>query len=193
MEMAAAYTLAGFEAIDVHMQDLLDGNIDLSSFNGLAACGGFSYGDVLGAGGGWSKTILNNPLVKDQFERFFSNQNTFTLGVCNGCQMVSNLKEIIPGTDSWPSFTKNISDQFEARLAQVKVEESNSILLSGMEGWSLPIASAHGEGHALFSAKSHINHLENSNQIALRFVDSAGNDQSAIPDKRIELDSSTLT
>ena len=181
MEMAAAYTLAGFEAIDVHMQDLLDGNIDLSSFNGLAACGGFSYGDVLGAGGGWSKTILNNPLVKDQFERFFSNQNTFTLGVCNGCQMVSNLKEIIPGTDSWPSFTKNISDQFEARLAQVKVEESNSILLSGMAGWSLPIASAHGEGHALFSADSHINHLENSNQIALRFVDSAGNPTESYP------------
>ena len=174
MEMAAAYTLAGFEAVDVHMQDLLDGNIDLSLFNGLAACGGFSYGDVLGAGGGWSKTILNNPMVKDQFEKFFLNQNTFTLGVCNGCQMVSNLKEIIPGADLWPSFTKNISDQFEARLAQVKVEESNSILLSGMAGWSLPIASAHGEGNALFNAEGDINYLENSNQIALRFVDSHG-------------------
>ena len=174
MEMAAAYTLAGFEAVDVHMQDLLDGNIDLSLFNGLAACGGFSYGDVLGAGGGWSKTILNNLLVKDQFERFFLDQSTFTLGVCNGCQMVSNLKEIIPGADSWPAFTKNVSDQFEARLAQVKVEESNSILLSGMEGWSLPIASAHGEGNALFSSDSHINQLENLNQIALRFVNSDG-------------------
>jgi phosphoribosylformylglycinamidine synthase len=181
MEMAAAYTLAGFEAVDVHMQDLLDGNIDLSLFNGLAACGGFSYGDVLGAGGGWSKTILNNLLVKDQFERFFLDQSTFTLGVCNGCQMVSNLKEIIPGAASWPAFTKNVSDQFEARLAQVKVEESNSILLSGMAGWSLPIASAHGEGHALFSADSHINHLENSNQIALRFVDSAGNPTESYP------------
>ena len=181
MEMAAAYTLAGFEAVDVHMQDLLDGNIDLSLFNGLAACGGFSYGDVLGAGGGWSKTILNNFLVKDQFERFFLDQSTFTLGVCNGCQMVSNLKEIIPGADSWPAFTKNVSDQFEARLAQVKVEESNSILLSGMAGWSLPIASAHGEGHALFSADSHINHLENSNQIALRFVDSDGNPTESYP------------
>jgi phosphoribosylformylglycinamidine synthase len=181
MEMAAAYTLAGFEAVDVHMQDLLDGNIDLSLFNGLAACGGFSYGDVLGAGGGWSKTILNNLLVKDQFERFFLDQSTFTLGVCNGCQMVSNLKEIIPGADSWPAFTKNVSDQFEARLAQVKVEESNSILLSGMAGWSLPIASAHGEGNALFSANSHINHLENSNQIALRFVDSDGNPTESYP------------
>jgi phosphoribosylformylglycinamidine synthase len=181
MEMAAAYTLAGFEAVDVHMQDLLDGNIDLSLFNGLAACGGFSYGDVLGAGEGWSKTILNNLLVKDQFERFFLDQSTFTLGVCNGCQMVSNLKEIIPGADSWPAFTKNVSDQFEARLAQVKVEESNSILLSGMAGWSLPIASAHGEGNALFSANSYINHLENSNQIAVRFVDSDGNPTESYP------------
>jgi len=181
MEMAAAYTLAGFEAVDVHMQDLLDGNIDLSLFNGLAACGGFSYGDVLGAGGGWSKTILNNLLVKDQFERFFLDQSTFTLGVCNGCQMVSNLKEIIPGADSWPAFTKNVSDQFEARLAQVKVEESNSILLSGMEGWSLPIASAHGEGNALFSSNSDINQLENLNQIALRFVDSDGKPTESYP------------
>ena len=110
-------------------------------------------------------------MVKGQFEKFFLNQNTFTLGVCNGCQMVSNLKEIIPGADLWPSFTKNISDQFEARLAQVKVEESNSILLSGMAGWSLPIASAHGEGNALFNAEGDINHLKNSNQIALRFVE----------------------
>ena len=174
LEMAAAFTLAGFEAIDVHMQDLLDQNISLSNFDGLAACGGFSYGDVLGAGGGWSKTILNNHLVKDQFEAFFNNDNTFTLGVCNGCQMVSNLKDIIPGAELWPSFVKNTSDQFEARLAQVKVTKSNSVLLQGMDDWSLPIASAHGEGHALFGEEA-ITNLNSSNQIALKFVDSLGN------------------
>jgi phosphoribosylformylglycinamidine synthase len=151
MEMAAAFTLAGFEAVDVHMQDLLDNNVSLKEFNGLAACGGFSYGDVLGAGGGWSKTILHNNFVKDQFEAFFNSTSTFTLGVCNGCQMVSKLKDIIPGAESWPSFEKNLSDQFEARLAQVKVKKSDSILFRGMEGWSMPIASAHGEGHAKFS------------------------------------------
>ncbi|MFL2703916.1 MAG: phosphoribosylformylglycinamidine synthase, partial [Gammaproteobacteria bacterium] len=146
MEMAAAFTLAGFDAVDVHMQDLLDDNVKLKDFHGLAACGGFSYGDVLGAGGGWSKTILHNNSVKDQFEVFFNNESTFTLGVCNGCQMVSKLKDIIPDAEYWPSFEKNLSDQFEARLAQVKVKKSNSILLSDMEGWSMPIASAHGEG-----------------------------------------------
>ena len=120
MEMAAAFTLAGFDAVDVHMQDLLDDNVKLKDFHGLAACGGFSYGDVLGAGGGWSKTILHNNFVKDQFEVFFNNESTFTLGVCNGCQMVSKLKDIIPDAEYWPSFEKNLSDQFEARLAQVK-------------------------------------------------------------------------
>ena len=173
IEMAAAFTLAGFDAVDVHMQDLLDGNVNLSAFNGLAACGGFSYGDVLGAGGGWSKTILNNNLVKDQFEEFFNDQQTFTLGVCNGCQMVSNLKDIIPGASAWPSFVKNISDQFEARLAQVRVAQSDSVLLKGMEGWSLPIASAHGEGHAAFTQEN-LDSIQSANQIALNFVDSSG-------------------
>ncbi|MDB3996737.1 phosphoribosylformylglycinamidine synthase [Gammaproteobacteria bacterium] len=173
MEMAAAFTLAGFDAVDVHMQDLLDNKVNLKDFNGLAACGGFSYGDVLGAGGGWSKTILYNNEVKDQFETFFDNSSTFTLGVCNGCQMVSNLKEIIPGAEYWPSFEKNLSDQFEARLAQVKINKSDSVLLSGMEGWSMPIASAHGEGHAKFDEES-FKHFLNSNQIAMNFVDSNG-------------------
>ena len=180
MEMAAAFSLAGFEAIDVHMQDLLDKRVSLSDFKGLAACGGFSYGDVLGAGGGWSKTILHNASVKDQFEEFFANESTFTLGVCNGCQMVSKLKDIIPGADLWPSFEKNLSDQFEARLAQVKVQKSDSILLSGMEGWSLPIASAHGEGHAKFS-KNNLDDLIKNNQIALNFVDSLGNNTETYP------------
>ena len=154
MEMAAAFSLAGFEAVDVHMQDLLDKRVNLKDFNGMAACGGFSYGDVLGAGGGWSKTILHNGFVKDQFQEFFANTSTFALGVCNGCQMMSKLKDIIPGAELWPSFEKNLSDQFEARLAQVKVQKSDSILLSGMEGWSLPIASAHGEGLANFNGNN---------------------------------------
>jgi len=173
MEMAAAFTLAGFDAVDVHMQDLLDDNVKLKDFHGLAACGGFSYGDVLGAGGGWSKTILHNDFVKDQFEVFFNNESTFTLGVCNGCQMVSKLKDIIPDAEYWPSFEKNLSDQFEARLAQVKVKKSNSILLSDMEGWSMPIASAHGEGHARFE-ENDFEKLVNSNQVAMNFVDSNG-------------------
>ena len=180
MEMAAAFTLAGFEAVDVHMQDLLDNNVSLKEFNGLAACGGFSYGDVLGAGGGWSKTILHNNLVKDQFESFFNSTSTFTLGVCNGCQMVSKLKDIIPGAESWPSFEKNLSDQFEARLAQVKIQKSDSILLRGMEGWSMPIASAHGEGHAKFS-KDNLDHLISNNQIALNFADSNDNNTETYP------------
>jgi phosphoribosylformylglycinamidine synthase len=178
--MAAAFTLAGFEAVDVHMQDLLDNNVSLKEFNGLAACGGFSYGDVLGAGGGWSKTILHNNFVKDQFEAFFNSTSTFTLGVCNGCQMVSKLKDIIPGAESWPSFEKNLSDQFEARLAQVKVKKSDSILFRGMEGWSMPIASAHGEGHAKFS-QDNLNHLISNNQIALNFVDSNENNTETYP------------
>ena len=180
MEMAAAFTLAGFDAVDVHMQDLLDNRVNLKDFNGLAACGGFSYGDVLGAGGGWSKTILYNNEVKDQFETFFNNPSTFTLGVCNGCQMVSNLKEIIPGAEYWPTFEKNLSDQFEARLAQVKIKKSDSILLSGMEDWSMPIASAHGEGHAKFDEESFKSFL-NSNQIAMNFVDSNGSNTETYP------------
>ena len=126
-EMAAAFTLAGFDAVDVHMQDLLEGDVYLKDFDGMAVCGGFSYGDVLGAGGGWSKTILYNNNVKNQFEEFFNNQKTFTLGVCNGCQMLSNLKDIIPDADYWPSFERNFSDQFEARLIQVKINNTNSV------------------------------------------------------------------
>ena len=180
MEMAAAFSLAGFEAVDVHMQDLLDKRVNLKDFNGMAACGGFSYGDVLGAGGGWSKTILHNGFVKDQFQEFFANTSTFALGVCNGCQMMSKLKNIIPGAELWPSFEKNLSDQFEARLAQVKVQKSDSILLSGMEGWSLPIASAHGEGLANFNGNN-LDGLVKANQLALNFVNSSGNTTETYP------------
>ena len=169
-EMAAAFTLAGFDAHDVHMQDLLDGNINLKDFQGMAVCGGFSYGDVLGAGGGWSKTILYNNIVKDQFQEFFHNENVFTLGVCNGCQMLSNLKDIIPGADFWPSFERNLSDQFEARLAQVKIFKTESVLLNDMDDWMVPVASAHGEGRAVFKGNS-LEELVKSNQIAMQFVD----------------------
>ena len=169
-EMAAAFTLAGFDAHDVHMQDLLDGNINLKDFQGMAVCGGFSYGDVLGAGGGWSKTILYNNIVKDQFQEFFHNESVFTLGVCNGCQMLSNLKDIIPGADFWPSFERNLSDQFEARLAQVKIFKTESVLLNDMDDWMVPVASAHGEGRAVFKGNN-LEELVKSNQIAMQFVD----------------------
>ncbi len=179
-EMAAAFSLAGFDAYDVHMQDLLDGNTSLKDFQGMAVCGGFSYGDVLGAGGGWSKTILYNNFVKDQFQEFFNNKRVFTLGVCNGCQMLSNLKDIIPGADSWPSFERNLSDQFEARLVQVKISETESVLLNDMENWIIPVASAHGEGRAHFSDNS-LEELEKSNQIAMRFIDSQENQSEKYP------------
>ena len=179
-EMAAAFTLAGFEAVDVHMQDLLDQNIFLKDFQGMAVCGGFSYGDVLGAGGGWSKTVIYNTNVKDQFEQFFQDQAKFTLGVCNGCQMLSNLKQIIPDAEHWPNFKINLSDQFEARLAQVKIEKTNSVLLENMEGWMVPVASAHGEGRATFKNDDLIK-LQAKNQVAMRFVDSDGEGSEIYP------------
>ena len=172
LEMAAAFSAAGFKTVDVHMQDLLDQNINLSDFNGLAACGGFSYGDVLGAGGGWAKTILHNQRVKDEFQEFFNKTNTFTLGVCNGCQMLSHLKELIPGAEHWPTFKKNLSDQFEARLVQVQIQNSNSKLLTNMDGWSIPVASAHGEGRAVFNNSYDLDTLKANNQISLQFIHS---------------------
>jgi phosphoribosylformylglycinamidine synthase len=179
-EMAAAFSISGFDAVDVHMQDLLEESAFLNDFQGMAVCGGFSYGDVLGAGGGWSKTILFNNNVKDQFENFFNNKNTFTLGVCNGCQMLSNLKTIIPGAAHWPSFERNLSDQFEARLVQVKVKKSDSLLLKDMDGWAIPVASAHGEGRANFDEKN-LSELKNNNQIALSFIDSNERDTEQYP------------
>lgn len=170
IEMAAAFTLAGFEAIDVHMTDLLEGRITLEPFKGLVACGGFSYGDVLGAGSGWARSILFNPGLKEMFRTFFARPDTFTLGVCNGCQMVSQLKEIIPGAQHWPRFVRNLSEQFEGRYCTLEVMDSPSILLRGMAGSRLPIAVAHGEGRVQFSSTTDAQRAMS----ALRFVDGKG-------------------
>ena len=146
IEMAAAFALAGFDCTDVHMSDLIAGRVDLADFKGLVACGGFSYGDVLGAGSGWAKSILFNDRLREMFAAFFARPDTFSLGVCNGCQMLSQLKDIIPGASNWPKFVKNISEQFEARVAMVEIEDSPSIFFRGMAGSRLPIPVAHGEG-----------------------------------------------
>lgn len=155
-EMAFAFMTAGFSAIDVHMTDLLSGRVSLSTFRGLAACGGFSYGDVLGAGRGWAMSILLHPETRKMFKDFFERKNTFTLGVCNGCQMLSQLKELIPGAESWPTFVRNVSEQYEARVCMVQIQDtpaSPSVFLHGMAGSSLPVATAHGEGRAFFAGQ----------------------------------------
>ena len=171
MEMAAAFDRAGFETVDVHMSDILAGRIALDSFKGLAACGGFSYGDVLGAGEGWAKTVLFNPLARAQFEQFFHRPDTFTFGVCNGCQMLSNLKSLIPGANHWPRFVRNLSEQFEARFSLVRVEKSPSVLLADMAGSHVPIAIAHGEGRAEFASSFDQETFDGSGAVALRFLD----------------------
>lgn len=174
VEMAAAFDRAGFSAVDVHMSDILAGRRTLESFKGLVACGGFSYGDVLGAGEGWAKSILFNQQARDQFSAFFNRSDTFTLGVCNGCQMLSNLKELIPGSDHWPHFVRNASEQFEARFSLVEVQSSPSILLQGMEGSRMPIAVAHGEGRAEFASEQQLKDASDQNVITLRYVDHYG-------------------
>jgi phosphoribosylformylglycinamidine synthase len=172
--MAAAFDRAGFAAIDVHMSDLLEGRLGLKDFQGLVACGGFSYGDVLGAGGGWAKSILFHPRARSELSEFFARPTTFSLGVCNGCQMLSNLAELIPGAEGFPRFVRNRSEQFEARLSLVRVEPSPSLLLSDMSGSLLPIAVAHGEGRAEFAESAAHAGLESSGRVAVRFVDSHG-------------------
>ena len=169
IEMAAAFTRAGFDAYDVHMSDLMAGRVHLADFKMLAACGGFSYGDVLGAGEGWAKSILFHPALRDQFAAFFADPNTLTLGVCNGCQMVSNLAEIIPGTAGWPKFKRNLSEQFEARLSMVHVPKSASLILNEMQGSSLPVVVSHGEGRADFAL--HGGNISDDLGIALQYVD----------------------
>lgn len=169
IEMAAAFTRAGFDAYDVHMSDLMAGRVHLADFKMLAACGGFSYGDVLGAGEGWAKSILFHPALRDQFAAFFADPNTLTLGVCNGCQMVSNLAEIIPGADTWPKFKRNLSEQFEARLSMVHVPKSASLILNEMQGASLPVVVSHGEGRADFAL--HGGKISDGLGIALQYVD----------------------
>jgi phosphoribosylformylglycinamidine synthase len=170
VEMAAAYTRAGFDAIDVHMSDILTGRTQLNDFKGLVACGGFSYGDVLGAGEGWAKTVLFNAIARDQFQAFFHRDDTFSLGVCNGCQMMSNLKSLIPGADHWPRFVRNVSEQFEARFSLVQVGDTPSVLFSGMAGSHLPVAIAHGEGRAEFENASALAECDNSGLVALRYI-----------------------
>jgi phosphoribosylformylglycinamidine synthase len=175
-EMAAAFDRAGFLAVDVHMSDILSRRVNLADFKGLAACGGFSYGDVLGAGEGWAKTILYNPFLRDSFTAYFQRADTFSLGVCNGCQMMSQLRELVPGAAHWPRFVRNLSEQFEARYSQVEVLSSPSIFLRGMEGSVLPVAVAHGEGRAEFFSESQ---LQQAKQLlSMRFVD--GRHQAAV-------------
>lgn len=181
VEMAAAFHRAGFDAVDVHMSDLLAGRRDLQEFHTLVACGGFSYGDVLGAGEGWAKSVLFNERVRDEFEEFFHRPQTLALGVCNGCQMMSNLKELIPGAEHWPRFVRNLSDRFEARFSLVEVNASPSLLLQGMAGSRMPIAVSHGEGHVEVRDAVHLSQLEHANLVALRFVDNNGHVTESYP------------
>lgn len=171
VEMAAAFDRAGFRAVDVHMSDLLAGRVDLEQFNVLAACGGFSYGDVLGAGGGWAKSILFNEPLRKQFETFFSRSSTLSLGVCNGCQMMSLLHELIPGANNWPRFERNRSEQFEARVSLVRIAASPSVFLQGMTDSIFPIAIAHGEGRAKFLDTTIHSQLKITHGISMQYVD----------------------
>lgn len=174
LEMAAAFDRAGFESRDVHMSDILSGRVTLDEFQGLAACGGFSYGDVLGAGEGWAKSILFNERAREQFTQFFEREDSFSLGVCNGCQMLSTLKEIIPGTEHWPRFVRNRSERFEARVSLVEIQQNPSIFFEGMQGSRMPIAVSHGEGRAEFASPEAMALAEASGTIALRYVNGQG-------------------
>jgi phosphoribosylformylglycinamidine synthase len=181
IEMAAAFHAAGFAAHDVHMSDILAGRVSLGDFSGLAACGGFSYGDVLGAGQGWAKSILFNARARDEFAAFFARDDSWGLGVCNGCQMMSGLGELIPGSGDWPAFVRNRSEQFEARFTLVEVPDSPSLLLQGMAGSRLPIAVAHGEGRALFAAEQGAQQALERGVVALRYVDHFGTPTEVYP------------
>ncbi|MCF6300672.1 MAG: phosphoribosylformylglycinamidine synthase, partial [Proteobacteria bacterium] len=168
-EMAAAFMRAGFDCVDIHMYDLLTGKNNLQQFNGLVACGGFSYGDVLGAGLGWAKTILFNQALRQQFLDYFGDESKFSLGVCNGCQMLSGLKELIPGTTSWPVFLRNTSEQFEARFSQLQIQQTNNMFFKGMAGAHIPVAISHGEGRANFGIQ-----LGENTMIAAKYIDNHG-------------------
>ncbi len=174
VEMAAAFSRAGFRAVDIHMSEILSGERSLAEFQGLVACGGFSYGDVLGAGEGWAKSILFNGQGREAFETFFARRDTFGLGVCNGCQMMAELRALVPGAEDWPRFVRNRSEQFEARFSLVRVEPNNSVFLSDMAGSQMPIAVSHGEGRAELDDAS-IGRLVAGGQVALRFIDHRGN------------------
>lgn len=180
-EMAAAFDRAGFDAFDVHMSDVLAGRVTLDKFNALVACGGFSYGDVLGAGEGWAKSILFNSQARDQFAQFFERSDSFALGVCNGCQMLSTLRELIPGASHWPRFVRNQSEQFEGRFSLVEIQSSPSLFFSEMQGSRMPIAVAHGEGRVEVRDQEHLSEIERSNTVAMRFVDHYGQTTQAYP------------
>ena len=175
VEMAAAFEKAGFASVDVHMSDIIEGRHNLNDFQGLVACGGFSYGDVLGAGGGWAKTILHNNAVRDKFETFFNRADSFALGVCNGCQMMSHLKDLIPGASHWPQFERNLSEQFEARFSMVEIQPSESMLFAGMAGSRMPVAVAHGEGKASFVTDGLSQQVQNDGLVSMKYVDNLGN------------------
>jgi phosphoribosylformylglycinamidine synthase len=174
IEMAAAFDRAGFTGADVHLNDLIEGRVNLDDFVGLAAGGGFSYGDVLGAGEGWAKSILLNDKLRAQFKKFFARPDTFTLGACNGCQMLAALKEIIPGAETWPAFLKNTSEQFEGRVVLTQINESPSILLRGMAGSRLPVPVAHGEGRVEFESDKQRQAAARNKLIAMQYVDNYG-------------------
>jgi phosphoribosylformylglycinamidine synthase len=174
VEMAAVLDLAGFEPHDVHMSDVLSGQRSLRDFRGLVACGGFSYGDVLGAGEGWAKSILFHPRTREEFATFFARGDTFTLGVCNGCQMMAALKALVPGAGHWPRFVRNRGEQFEGRFSLVQILNSPAVLLSDMAGSVLPIAVAHGEGRAEFAEPAGADTLQNAGQVAFAYVDGHG-------------------
>ena len=173
-EMAHAFMMSGFEAHDVHINDILKGNINMQSYEGLVACGGFSYGDVLGAGKGWASKILFNDKIKDDLQVFFNDKNKFGLGICNGCQMLSQLQSIIPGTSNWPLFKQNKSKQFEARFSRIRIHKSKSLFMTGMEGSILPIIVSHGEGRAIFSDKRNtsnaiISYVDDKNKKTMKY------------------------
>jgi phosphoribosylformylglycinamidine synthase len=184
IEMAWAFTQAGFESVDVHMSDIISGKISLASFKGLAACGGFSYGDVLGAGNGWAQSVLLNATARSEFETFFKREDTFVLGVCNGCQFLSQLKDIIPGAEGWPAFKQNKSGRFEGRVSSVKLPDEAAercVFLKGMGGSILPVAVAHGEGRVSFPATKAASDFTSSGLVVGQYVDSRGQPTTRYP------------
>ena len=179
-EMAAAFDRVGFDAFDVTMSDLMSGAMRLDDFRGVAVCGGFSYGDVLGAGRGWAASVVHNAGLSEQFRNFFARPDTFTLGVCNGCQVLAHLRDLIPGAESWPHFARNRSQQFEARLSLVRIDKSPSLFLRGMEGSRLPVVVSHGEGRAVFNTDAE--HSACEELVGLRYVDGHGEVAMHYPD-----------
>jgi phosphoribosylformylglycinamidine synthase len=181
LEMAAAFMRAGFRSIDVHMSDLLAGRVSLKDFAGVVACGGFSYGDVLGAGGGWAKSVLFHGRTRDEFSAFFARPDSFALGVCNGCQMMSQLKDMIPGAEHFPRFVRNASEQFEGRFVQMELQKSPSLFFADMHGSRIPVAVAHGEGYAETATAADAEALSKSGLVAARWVDNYGKTATANP------------